>query len=353
MAKRACKYIVIIFLIYTARILGAQTESSAVFKGWQLYHSEGEITITQSGVRTIYRAETEKPREILLISQDMIQTGKGTAEIQLVTDKPVASEKTYTIIKMGENTSFLVNRLENKEITLELLYGRVRIVTGTAEPGIVLRIGTSLTTLRNCDTGIDYIIRPGVTLPVLSLHCFSGQGEIIPRYTPGTETAKFLLKADETFSLEYRAPYSYMERKGLDSQILAYWQSNPFTPGAPLPIPRVELAEITQGQSKLPQNIDGSIASASGDGTAMANDLTQADNSLQTNDSLKVKRSKKINVVSLVTGLILASSGAALTVYSNFGNPDPTFKQPLFYGSFVPIGLGTFFIIRSFINPKE
>jgi hypothetical protein len=345
MAKQVCKYIAIIFLIYTAGILGAQTESPAVgfFSGWQLYYSEGEITITQGGVRTIYRAETEKPREILLMPQDMIQTSRGTAEIQLVTGAP-SLEKTYTIIKMSENTLLLISRPENREISLELLYGRVRVVTGTAESNIVFRTGASVTTLRNCDTAIDYITRPGITQPVLTLHCFYGQGEIIPRFGQGTEATRFPLKADETFFLEYRIPYSYMERRSLDSQILAYWQSNPFTPGAPLPIPTAVLS-----MQKNPQTLAG-IPAADPPG---ADNVSQADNSPQTSELPKAKQSKKINVTGLVTGVLLASGGAALLAYSTYGKPEQKFERPLFYSGFAPIGLGTIFIIGSIINPTE
>jgi len=351
MAKRAYKYIVIIFLIFAAKNTGAQTESSAsgFFQGWQLYHSEGEITIIQSGVRTTYRAGAEKTREIILKPKDMIQTGKGTAEIQLIisasADKPPSSEKTYSIIKMSENTSLMIERPESKEITLDLFYGRARVVTGTIEPGIVFRIGASVTTLRNCDTAIDYIIKPGVPQPVLSLHCYYGQGEIIPRYAPGTEPAKFSLKADETFSLEYRIPYSYMERRHLDNQILAYWQSNPFTSGAPLPMP--------QGVSQTPQDRAGTQAGIPVVGPSGVNDLAQTDSPLQTSDLPEVKQSKKINVFGLIAGLLLTSGGGTLLAYSHFGNPEPAFKKPLFYSSFVPIGLGTFFIIGSIINPTE
>jgi len=355
MAKRAYKYIVI-FLIYIAASAGAQAESSAMsfFQGWQLYHSEGEITVVQNGVRTVYKAGTEKPREILLIPQDMIQTGKGTAEIQLITGSLTANqpagkspspEKTYTVIKMGENTSFLVDRSENKEITLELLYGRARVITGTAEPGIVFRTGTSVTTLRNCDMGIDYISKPGITQPILSLYCFYGQGEVIPRYTPGTEPAKFSLKAEETFSLEYRIPYSYMERKSIDSQILAYWQANPFTLGAPLPVP--------QGVSNPPQIIAGSTAVASAASQAGADNLTQEDNPLQTSNSPKLKRAKGINVVGMVTGALLVIGGGALMAYSKLGNSYPPYQNKLFFSSFAPIGLGSLFIAGSIINPAE
>jgi len=354
MAKRAYKYIAIL-LIYTAASIGAQAESSfaSFFQGWQLYYSEGDITITQNGVRTAYRAGTEKPREILLIPQDMIQTGKGTAEIQLITgtlaanqpaDKPLLPEKTYTVIKMGENTSLLVDRQENREITLELLYGRARVITGTAEPGIALRTGASVTTLRNCDTAIDYIIKPGITQPILTLHCIYGQGEVIPRYAPGTEPTKFSLKEEETFSLEYRIPYSYMERRSLDSQILAYWQANPFTSGAPLPMP--------QGVSISPQGITG-LANTPAAGQAGENDLAQTDNPLQTSDSPKLKRARGINVFGLVAGLLLVSGGGALLTYSMSNHPDPGYRNKLFYSSFAPIGLGALFITGSIVNPTE
>jgi len=354
MAKRAYKYIVIL-LIYTAGIAGAQAEPSAsgVFQGWQIYHSEGELTVILNGVRTIYRAGTEKPREILLAPKDMIQTGKGTAEIQLVTgsltanqpgSKSPSPEKTYTVIRMGENTSLVVNRPENREINLELLYGRIRIITGTAEQGVVFRTGTSATTLRNCDTAIDYIIKPGITQPILSIYCFYGQGEVIPRYAAGTEPAKFPLKEEETFSMEYRIPYSYVERKSLDNQILAYWQSNPFSSGAPLPVPL--------GVSNPPKVIAGASAVSQAASQAGANNSSQED-PLQTGNSPKLKRAKGINVFGLVSGILLVSGGGALMAYSKLGNSDANFQNKLFYSSFAPIGLGALFIAGSIINPAE
>jgi hypothetical protein len=365
MAKQVCKYVIITMLVFTGGILGAQPQAADLvfLPGWQLYHAEGEVTITQGGVRTAYRAGTEKPQEILLMPQDMIQTSKGTAEIQLISGM-ASPQKTYTIVKMGENTSILIDKSANKEITLELLYGRVRLVTGTADPAIVFRSGTSVTTLQNCDTALDYISRLGVTQPVLSLHCFYGQGEVIPRFMPGTETAKFPVKANETVSVEYRVPYSYVERRILDAQILAYWQLNPFTTGAPLPIPQVELAAVAEKLKTEPGSSTGATPGGAPAGTqgreqvagsagSQAGDPAGGNDIAKKNDLPKVKRSHKINVAGLITGLIFVSGGAALQAYTCFGSPDPAFKKPLFFSGFGPEGLGTLFIIGSIFNPTD
>jgi hypothetical protein len=274
----------------------------------------------------------------------MIQTGRGTAEIQLISGT-ASFDKTYTIIKMAENTSILFDQPgNNKETTLELLYGRARVVTGTSEPAIVFRAGNSLTTLQNCDTVLDYIARPGLTQPVLSLHCFYGQGEIIPRFAPGTETAKFPIRANETCSIEYRVPYSYVERKSLDTQILAYYNSYPFTPGAPLPVPEAVAAQLASPSSTAPGGPSGTAEIAE----AGANKPTEETGT--TSPSVKPNR-HKINVPGLITGFLIASGGAALQIYSKYGDPNPKFEKPLFYGGFGPEVLGTLLIVGALINP--
>jgi hypothetical protein len=309
------KYCLIAGLFFFPAFISAQE-----YSGWQLYHVEGNIVLTSQGSRTIYKSGSSGFEGTLLKSQDMIQTGSGRAEIQIIPENTAPGE--YTVLKLGENTSLLVNSL-GADLSLELLYGRIRAVNGADAPALTIRSGNSSSSLRNSDAALDFVTRPGQTQPVLTIHCFRGQGELTPlAQTGSTDTSKLPIRNGETLRMEYHIPFSYVERKALDQEALAYWTTHQFAGSAPLAMPGIELVQAPAAQA----------------GEAPADTIVYAP------PVSSGGRERKIKNGYIITGLLLITAGAAMQGYSFSGNAGPELRDGLFYGGYGPLGLGAVFL---------
>jgi hypothetical protein len=231
------------------------------------------------------------------------------------------------VLKLGENTSLLVDSLESKEPSLEIFYGRIRVVGGAGLGGagsaIAIRSGNSLTTLRDADAALDYVTRPGVTQPALAVHCFKGQGELAPLIQPGADVSKLPVRAGETLALEYRIPFSYVERRPLDPQVLSFWREEAFSAAAPLAAPSTELyREAAETTSYMPPS------------------APPPDD-----------KYKKVRKGYAITGILLSGAGLAMQGYSFFGGGSRETQDMFFYGGYGPLGLGITFLFVSALLP--
>jgi len=335
--KRAFLSFIAAVLISAGGLLEAQTASAGAFplSGWKTFHAEGSITLNRGGVRSIYPGESKELREILLVPGDMIQTSTGKAELQMISEVSLGGG-THTVIKLSENASLLIgDKPEDGNFVVELLYGRMRVVTGTAEPSIEILSGSSLAAIKDSDTAIDFVAMPSVTHPMLSVHCFSGEGELIPRLTPGAEAAKIPIGAGESLVMEYQTPFSYVERTALDVQVVAYWDVNPFAGTAPLAMPLAAMARTPE-----PVMVAEEPAAAPVEEPPPAA-KEKAPKPPRVSDGSKGKH------FFAIAGMLLVAAGAAAQTYSLMGNPSPELKDPLFYGSYASFGVGVIFVIGS------
>jgi len=368
MAKRVFTYFIAAVLISAGGFLEAQASPAPVsagsLSGWRVFHTEGAVIVNQGGAKTVFQGQQGASREIILGPRDMVQTGDGKAELQMISG--TSGDRTYTVIKLRENTSVLIDRTEDGEAVVELLYGKIRLITGTAASSIMVRAGTSTAFLRNGDAAIDYILSPGVTQPVLSFHFFSGQGELVPRSSPGTEPAKLPLNADESISLESQTPFAYVERKALDPYTVEYWNATPFSSGAPLPMPVSAARQKKAPEPKLAEQPGTETASSKQEQPGQEQPRTEIVSSEQEQpkeEPVAAKREKapkrerparaanasgKKHILT-IAGVLLAAAGTAVQTYSLVGNPDPKLRDPLFYGSYAPLGVGVGFILVSSI----
>ncbi|MDR2313536.1 MAG: hypothetical protein LBE02_03300 [Spirochaetaceae bacterium] len=324
MVKKLCKYWELAVFIFLAGAAGAQD-----YSGWRLYHAEGDIVLTSRGTRTIYKSGSSEFEGTLLRVQDMIQTGSGRAEIQLIPEDPLSVRGTYTVLKLEENTSLLVDALNGAEPSLELLYGKIRLVEGTASPTVRIRAGNSACILRDSDAALEYVAQPGITQPKLELHCFKGQGgELIPLSQPGAaDIANLPVRAGETLTLEYHIPFSYVERKPLEQSVVAYWAAGPFTASPPLAVPSTDLDQVPSRRQSEPE-------------TAYV-------------PPQGVKQAYKIKNGAIIPGLICIGAGMTLQGVSVFGSQDSKFRDTFLYGGYGSVGLGVIFLLGAILyNPR-
>jgi hypothetical protein len=134
--------------------LPAQEQESAV-----IYNLEGaDFTITLDNRRVVFSAEQARGEGIRLEPSGIVNTGPGTLlELRLA---PSGS-----VIKLAENTSFVYNGIDSRGRTadVELLYGRIRVITGNSSERnlVVIRGGGVSARVREGDFGVDYFLDPG------------------------------------------------------------------------------------------------------------------------------------------------------------------------------------------------
>ena len=307
MRKQRYKIFVCALLLVTASHFAmAQALNQGQVPGWNLYNCEGEIILTRDGKRTVYQNGSPKPLGILLGAKDMVQTGKGTADLRLMSGDGDIN------LNLSENTSVIIDSLSGR-VSLELLYGRIRIQSSSP---LTIQSGNSSSNFRECDAEINYISKPGSSQPSLMISCFSGEGELLANVTLGTEGMRFPIRNAESLSLEYFTPFAYVERKSLDA--------------APASVPATRVEEpkgALDYSAGMPQ-------------PAAFPETTGSSKSIS-------DRARRIKTGSLIAGLIFIGAGAAMQGYSYIANPGKELRDMLFYGGYVPMGLGAILFIGS------
>lgn len=317
MATGICKYGLAALLALTAHAAAAQG-----YAGWRVYRAEGEIVHTRDGKRSIYRGAGAG--SLTLLARDMIQTGEGMAELQI---SPSGREDAnYTVLRMGANTSVMVNGLEPGALSLDFLYGQLRIALGSGDKTVTIRSGNVVSVLEECDAALEYTARPGVTQPRLSAYCFRGRGELNPRSQVQTaEAAPLLLREGEGISVEYQTPFVYVERRALEDAVLAYWIAHPFD-AAPLPMPAVGLSRRTVRETPAAppppsrSRTDRRAGGLSGNTGRIKNGYS-------------------------ILGFLFMGAGAAMQGYVHFADPGGETRDQFLYGGYGALTLGSVFLL--------
>jgi hypothetical protein len=324
---KLCKYAALFFLILSGA-LWAQEEQSR----WRLYFAEGGYTVMSEG-----RQIAEMPPDgIYLEPGDLVQTGQGGAELQLIPMGAISTRADYTLLKLGENTSLQIGEHSS---SMDLLYGRIRLITGTASGrAVIVNGGNSSADLREADAGLDYIISQSAASiqPVFAVHLFRGRGEIIPIRDGIYDVSRLSLSEGETVRTEFHTPLSYVERKSLDPDIVQYWDNHRFSGFAPLAIPGTVLPNQIPDLS-LPQE---PIAEVEEEPITFAVETP-------TNDAARILKGQKVNIG---LSLMLNLSGAVMLGIAHYGDLSETQAKLLYLGGFIPLGLGSSFLLSGAAN---
>ncbi|MDR3168107.1 MAG: FecR domain-containing protein [Treponema sp.] len=318
-------------------------ESAGEEFGARIYHAEGTDFILAVGEqRNIYRPDSLGAGGLTLNPRDMIQTAAGSfVELQLIPGG--------TVIKAAENTSVVFNSAggEGAPASFDLLYGRIRIIRGAEEGNrdLVVQSGNAVVHVREGDIGLDYILRPGlsltgngISLPLLRIYGFSGIAELVPRMTregsgtlspagdSGGEQALIRVKEGETLALEVLSGLSFTERKPLGRDIVDYWARNNFNGAPPLKKPESALVFFSDAPP------DNQIRYTPPDYTSL----------------VKPNRVKNWGIAA---GLLFTAVGVGLQSYGRFriaSNKD-AYAESLINAGFAPLGLGFLTLMVSLI----
>ncbi|MDR2510840.1 MAG: FecR family protein [Spirochaetaceae bacterium] len=160
---------------------------------------------------------------------DLAQTGAGTfADI---------SFEGGAVIRLAENTSFLVQAIGSAAISVNLVYGRMLVKDKNSAVNINIYTGGSVTEVQDGEVNIDYMVVPKAQTsekPVLSVTAIEGSPAVLPRYAnPGF--GRIAVKPGETLMVD--ALMSNLERFPMNKAILDYWNRIVAAPVFPVMTP--------------------------------------------------------------------------------------------------------------------
>jgi len=336
----------------------------------RIYHAEGvDFSLSLGGERTIFPAEAAGGG-VNLERSGIVSTGAGTfLEIQLV--------PSGTVIKLSENTSLIYNGIDGngKFADLGLLYGRIRLVTGSGTNSagtysagmysVVIRCEGISARIKQGDFGLDYILDPGnrnpSPRPLFRLYAFRGGAEVFS-YGQGGSPVSFggarslTVEGGGCLSLDVSPSYTYAERKPLGRDISDYWRLHNFAGYPPLSLPDTAIAAASEGSSPGSAGETGpgnanSPSTVRSPGTAEAAVPDQLAGTVREQGSTKSNPNKQ---AALITGLILTASSLAVQgfCYSQLGTSNDARARSYYTAAYVPLGVGLASILAGILfNP--
>ena len=330
-------FFLLIFTFCLALNIGAQERTA------RIYHGEGvDFAITLRGERVVFAAGGIFREGINLERSAMIHTGQDTTlEIQLI--------PSGTIIKVSENTSLVYSGFdESGNFTeLGLLYGRIRIVTGLYSPSAsrfiptVIRGGGVSVRVDTGDLGIDYTVEPGIRFanprPLFRVYALRGNAEIYPYGRDGLSAyfggaQALALNSGESLTFDVSPPYTYAERKSLDSELIYYWRSNNFTGTSPLPMPETGIADVTESPVI--------VYLAPPPAQTVTSAATQATAPRTIPEQIVITRNRQKNLaLAIGLSLTLGSVGAQL-IANQFDTSTNTAADKVYTAAYATLGLG-------------
>ncbi|PKL08769.1 MAG: hypothetical protein CVV51_07245 [Spirochaetae bacterium HGW-Spirochaetae-7] len=193
------------------------------------FSSGDDIVVIRSGKRLPFKDSIG----LELLQGDQVQTGKGVfVEIRLGTGS--------TILKLAENTTFLLERLESGQTSLQLVYGRMRAkvekLAGT--DSFSVRSPQAVAGVRGTDFGLDVIASRSVVAAatMTRAYCFEGSVEIVVYVRSTAQAAEsleaiprsYIIGAGEMVKIEGDPGKSDAVKQPLEESIRSFWKANDY-----------------------------------------------------------------------------------------------------------------------------
>ncbi|MDR3357009.1 MAG: hypothetical protein LBO04_07475 [Spirochaetaceae bacterium] len=305
------KTIIFIELFLCAGILHAQSEkriAAVSSRGGSFFLMRG------GGIRQSYNPSSLGDG-VTLNNSDMIQTPSGVFVEARVVPGTVS-------IHIAENSSLLFENIGGSSRTqvIALVYGRIRIDQEDAGETVIVKAGTSITEIQKGSVNIDYIATGEDgrrSQPVLYVSAISGSAVLVPS-TQSPALGRIKVNQNET--MVFYAPENKVEKTAINKGVLKYWSVG--SAAAP------------------PDNVN--VFDSSG---VLALPASPAAESAERVASLKTG--------GIITGLVLTLVGVAVqnAIHYAYDHIDKETADLSYYAGFLPIGLGTFILVASFLYP--
>ncbi len=192
------------------------------------YSSGDDIVVIRQGKRVAFK----DPIGLELFQGDQVQTGKSVfVEMRLYSGGAV--------LKLAENTTFILERLADGETSLQLVYGRIRAkvekLAGT--DSFSVRSTQAVAGVRGTDFGLDVITsRTASSSTTTKAYCFEGSVEVIAYVRSDMLAAEalepipkaFVIAAGEMVQVEGETGKTEALKSTLDQSIQAFWSANDY-----------------------------------------------------------------------------------------------------------------------------
>ncbi len=192
------------------------------------YSSGDDVLVIRAG----RRLGIADPIGLELYEGDQVQTGKGVfVEMRLVSGGAV--------VKLAENTTFVLERLSDGQTSLQLVYGRVRAkverLAGTDTFSV--RSSQAIAGVRGTDFGLDVVASAGGAATTrTNAYCFVGAVEVTAFIRSDAHAAEsleaiprsYVVAAGEMLSVESRSGKAAATKTALDETIRSFWVENDY-----------------------------------------------------------------------------------------------------------------------------
>jgi hypothetical protein len=317
------KAIILVGLFLCAGMLEAQSEKKVTIASAR---GGAFVLVRDNGIRQSFNPlDITTGSGIMLKKSDMLQTTSGVFVELRVSPSTVS-------IYAAENSSLIFEDIGGSSSTqvITLVYGRIRIDQQDDAETVIVKAGTSITETQKGSVNIDYIVNSSESgyrsQPLLYVSTMSGSAVLVPTTlspTPGR------VKINPNETLTFDALENKLEKTSINKEIVRYWSDK---------IGENKVGIVESDVSSLPpENVFNS-----------SNVLT-----LTPPQSANAERVARLKTGGIITGLILTLVGVTLqnVIHYTYDSMEKETADLAYYSGFLPIGMGTFILIASFLYP--
>ncbi len=322
--------VLVCFFSLVAVHVWGQTVAVAVVE----YSSGDDIVVIRQGKRVAIK----DPIGLELLQGDQVQTGKSVfMEMRLLNGGAV--------LKLAENTTFILERLTDGQTSLQLVYGRIRAkvekLAGT--DSFSVRSTQATAGVRGTDFGLDVTTSRTVSSAMTTrAYCFEGSVEVIAYVRSDVLAAEalepipraFVITAGEMVQVEGETGKTDAAKSMVDQAIRDFWVANDYVgeTSALSPAAGPAASSVSAVVVVPPEATEPASASVSLDeqaiykqgytkGYDVAKALFQAaaetvpEGFVRADEMAAIRRAVRWQKGSLVAGSLFGLGGAALAFY--------------------------------------
>lgn len=211
-------------------------------------------------IRAAKRLPFSDPIGLELLQGDQVQTGKGVfVELRLATGG--------SVIKLAENTTFVLERASDGQTAARLVYGRLRAKVERLAGSDTFSIASAqaVAGVRGTDFGMDVVASRATAraaaATVTTAYCFEGAIEVTAYVRSGAQAAEaleaiprvFTVAAGEMLRVEGNDERAEAQKRVIEKTIETYWRQNDYVSVAPAkPVPEPAAAISAEAPAAAP-----------------------------------------------------------------------------------------------------
>jgi hypothetical protein len=283
------------------------------------------VLVRDNGIRQSYNPlDISTSGGITLKNGDIIQAASGTSIEVRVSPGTVS-------IYIAENSSLIFEDIGGPSNTqvIALAYGRIRVDQQDGAETIIVKTGISITEVQKGAVNIDYIVNDEDgyrSQPLLYVSTISGSAVLVPS-TLSPSLGRIKINPNET--LTFDAIKNKVAKTSINKDILKYWSG-----------------KISQYQTEPERQNTTTIA---------PENVFDRSDVLTLNPSLtNTEQVARLKTGGIITGLILTLVGIAVqnVIHYTYDSIKKETADLAYYSGFLPIGVGSFILMASFLYPN-